>query len=100
MLTRLLKPPHGPTLVVRPLRDGDVDTVSGVFARLGEQSRRMRFNGPKPCLSAAELRSLATVDGEHHALVAYVDGDPHPVAIARLARAADGAEIAVAVADE
>ena len=100
MLTRLIKPSHGPTLVVRPLRDGDVDTVAAVFARLGEQSRRMRFNGPKPCLSAAELRQLAMVDGGHHALVAYVDGDPRPVAIARLARAADGAEIAFAVADE
>ncbi|HSX22636.1 MAG TPA: GNAT family N-acetyltransferase [Gaiellaceae bacterium] len=100
MLTRLIKPPHGPTLLVRPLRDGDVETVSAVFARLGEQSRRMRFNGPKPCLSSEELGRLATIDGGHHALVAYVDGDPQPVAIARLARSADGAEIAFAVADE
>jgi ribosomal protein S18 acetylase RimI-like enzyme len=100
MLTRLIKPPHGPSLIVRPLRDGDVDTVRSVFERLGDESRRMRFNGPKPCLSAAELRQLATVDGSHHALVGYVDGDPQPVAIARLARAADGAEIAFAVADD
>ena len=71
-----------------------------VFERLGEQSRRARFNGPKPCLTGAELRQLATVDSSHHALVAYVEGDPQPVAIARLVRNGhDSAEIAFAVAD-
>ena len=59
MHTRVLKPKHGPTLLVRPLRHGDVRTVLAVFERLGAQSRRARFNGPKPCLSAAELRELA-----------------------------------------
>jgi ribosomal protein S18 acetylase RimI-like enzyme len=101
MLTRLIKPQHGPNLLVRPLRNGDVETVRTIFGRLGDESRRMRFNGPKPCLSDAELEQLGTVDPAHHALVAYVDGDPDPVAIARLARDADGhAEIAFAVADE
>ena len=33
-----------------------------VFERLSERSRRLRFNGPKPCLRAAELRELASVD--------------------------------------
>ena len=100
MYTRVLKPKHGPTLLVRPLRHGDVRTVMGVFERLGEQSRRSRFNGPKPCLRASELRQLATVDPTRHALVAYVEGDPQPVAIARLVRAGRSAEIAFAVADE
>jgi ribosomal protein S18 acetylase RimI-like enzyme len=98
--TRVLKPRHGPTLLVRPLRHGDVRTVMGVFERLGEQSRRARFNGPKPCLSASELRQLASVDATHHALVAYIEGDPQPVAIARLVRDGHSAEIAFAVADE
>jgi ribosomal protein S18 acetylase RimI-like enzyme len=98
--TRVLKPRHGPTLLVRPLRHGDVRTVMGVFERLGEQSRRARFNGPKPCLSASELRQLASVDATHHALVAYIDGDPQPVAVARLVRDGRSAEIAFAVADE
>jgi len=71
-----------------------------VFERLGEGSRRARFDGPKPCLSAAELRQLASVDKTHHALVAYVEGDPLPVAIARLVRDGRTAEIAFAVADE
>lgn len=99
MHTRILKPRHGPTLVVRPLRRGDVRTVMAVFERLGEQSRRTRFNGPKPCLRSSELRQLAAIDANHHALVAYVEGDPQPVAIARLVRDGRNAEIAFAVAD-
>ena len=97
---RVLEPKHGPTLLVRPLRHGDVRTVMGLFRRLGEQSRRARFNGPKPCLTASELRQLASVDRTRHALVAYVEGDPEPVAIARLVRDGRSAEIAFAVADE
>lgn len=100
MNTRTLKPRHGPRLLVRPLARGDVETVQAVFARLGEASRRARFNGPKPCLSAAELEQLARVDASHHALVAYVEGDPQPAAIARLVRTGrDTAELAFAVAD-
>ena len=100
MHTRVLKPRHGPTLLVRPLERGDVATVSAVFERLGDQSRRARFNGPKPCLTRAELEQLAAVDRSHHALVAYLEGDPLPIAIARLARNDhDSAEIAFAVAD-
>ncbi len=100
MHTRVLKPRHAPTLHVRPLRRGDVRTVMSVFERLGERSRRARFNGPKPCLSARELRLLATVDATHHVLVAYVEHDPQAIAIARLVRDGDRAEIAFAVADE
>jgi ribosomal protein S18 acetylase RimI-like enzyme len=100
MHTRILKPRHGPTLVVRPLGRGDVRTVLAVFERLSERSRRARFNGSKPCLKSSELRELAAMDANHHALVAYVDGDPLPVAIARLVRDGRSAEIAFAVADE
>jgi ribosomal protein S18 acetylase RimI-like enzyme len=100
MHTRVLTPKHGPTLLVRPLRRGDVRTVMAVFGRLGEQSRRDRFNGPKPCLTRVELRQLAAIDCNHHALVAYVEGDPQPVAIARLVREGHTAEIAFAVADD
>jgi len=99
MHTRVLHPKHGPTLLVRPLRHGDVRTVVAVFERLGEASRRARFNGPKPCLSRSDLRALAAADGSHHALVAYVEGDPQPIAIARLVREGSSAEVAFAVAD-
>jgi ribosomal protein S18 acetylase RimI-like enzyme len=98
--TRVLQPKHGPRLLVRPLRHGDVRTVMHVFERLSEQSRRARFNGPKPCLSFSELRQLAAIGATRHALVAYVDGDPQLVAIARLVRDGGSAEVAFAVADE
>jgi ribosomal protein S18 acetylase RimI-like enzyme len=99
MHTRVVRPRRGPELIVRPLRRGDTATVQAVFDRLGETSRLRRFNGHKPRLGAQELRSLASVDAMHHALVAYVDGDPEPVAIARLVRSGDSAEVAFEVAD-
>lgn len=100
MHTRAIKLKHGPTILVRPLRAGDVATVRAVFEQLGNESRRARFNGPKPCLSEAELQQLAAVDCSHHALVAHLEGDPKPIAIARLARNdRSSAEIAFAVAD-
>ena len=71
-----------------------------VFERLGDASRRARFNGPKPCLRMSELRQLAAIDANHHALVAYVEADPNPIAIARLVREGSSAEIAFAVVDE
>ena len=102
MLTRLIQLPRGKgRLLVRPLRDGDSKTVFAVFERLSTESRRARFNGPKPCLSEVELSSLARMDSDHYALVGYLESDPRPVAIARIARQTDGsAEIAFAVADD
>src|SRR5262249_34641150 len=100
MHTRVLKLRHGPTLLVRPLRHGDVRTVLAVFEQLSDESRRARFNGAKPCLSRGDLRELAAIDERRHALVAYVERNPLPGAIARLVREArDSAEIAFAVAD-
>jgi len=100
MQTRAIQLRHGPLVFVTPLRDGDVATVRSVFARLGDASRRARFNGAKPCLSDAELAELATVDVRHHVLVAHVPGDPEPAAVASLVRTGGtGAEIAFAVVD-
>jgi ribosomal protein S18 acetylase RimI-like enzyme len=99
MHTRVVKPKRGPELIVRPLRCGDTATVQAVFDRLGEASRLRRFNGAKPRLGEEALRRLAAVDATHYALVAYVDGDPEPVAIARLVRSGESAEIAFEVAD-
>jgi len=89
-------------LTVRPLRNGDTDTVAALLDRLGPESRARRFNGAKPELSKAEVEQLAAVDARHQSLVAYVDGDPLPAGIAQLVRDADRstcAEIAFAVAD-
>jgi ribosomal protein S18 acetylase RimI-like enzyme len=99
MHTRVVKAKHGPELLVRPLEGGDTATVEAVFERLGEASRTARFNGHKRRLGEQELRWLATVGPNHHVLVAYVDGDPEPVAIARLVRSGASAEVAFEVAD-
>jgi protein lysine acetyltransferase len=88
---------HGVT--IRPLRNGDTETVTALFARLGERSRTRRFCGAKPRLSDAELEQLARVDCARHVLVGYLDGDALPAGIARLVRDGDTAEIAVSVAD-
>jgi len=86
-------------ITIRPLRNGDTATVSALFERLGDRSRQRRFCGAKPRISEGELAALARVDGGHHVLVAFVDGDPEPVGIARIARDRDAAEIAFEVAD-
>ncbi len=87
-------------VTIRPLQNGDTGTVAAVFGRLSDESRRRRFGGPKPLLSETELAVLARVDGEHHVLVAYVDGDRQPAGLARLARKGRTAEVAFEVADE
>lgn len=86
-------------VTIRPLRDGDVETVRALFERLSPSSRAQRFGGPKPRLSARELELLARVDAGRHALVAYVAGDPQPAALAQLVRVGEAAELAFAVAD-
>src|SRR5579859_7487946 len=77
---------------IRPLQNGDTETVAAVFARLGDASRRQRFGGPKPGLSELELAA--------HVRVAYVDGDRRPAGLARLVRQGRAAEVAFEVADE
>src|SRR5215208_2450233 len=102
MQSRIIRNRKLGLLTIRPLRDGDTDTVAALFERLGNESRARRFNGAKPRLSAAELAQLATVDSRSHALVAYVGGDPRPAGLAQLVRDAGRcthAEIAFAVAD-
>ena len=98
--SRVVELRHGVRLLVRPLRRGDVATVVAVFERLGEQSRRHRFNGVKRSLDEQELQSLAAADACHPALVAYIAGDKRPIAIARLVRTGQSAEIAIEVADD
>lgn len=89
----------GALVTVRPLRDGDTDTIAALFDRLGPESRARRFHGSKPRLTESDLRALAAVDATRHVLVAHVDGDPEPAAAARLVREGDAAEIAFEVAD-
>ena len=93
----------GKAVTVRLLDDGDTVTVAALFDRLGALSRERRFHSAKPRLTSRELDILARVDGDHHVLVAHVDGDPLPVAMARVVRDEDDrtvGEFAFEVADE
>ena len=86
-------------LTIRLLRNGYTATVAALFSRLGSRSREKRFCGAKPRLSDHELTALARVDGDHHVLVGYLDGDPQPAGMARLVRDGAAAEVAFEVAD-
>jgi GNAT superfamily N-acetyltransferase len=85
-------------ITVRPLRGGETGVVQAVFDRLGPRSRLLRFGGAKNVLLPGELELLARVDGGHHVLVAWRDGEP--VGIARLVRDGSVADVAFAVVDE
>ncbi len=92
----------GRLVLVRPLADGDTATVAALFERLGDASRSARYHGTKPRLPQRDLACLAAVGPDSHVLVAYVDGDPLPAGMARLARHADdrrAGEVAFEVAD-
>lgn len=92
----------GRVVTVRLLENGDTVTVAALFARLGPESRQRRFHAAKPRLTSRELEALARVDTRHHVLVAYVDGDAHPAAMARIVRNVHdrhGGELAFEVAD-
>ena len=85
MLVRL---GDGTRVVIRRIRPGDKRMLAKGLALLPEETRRRRFLGAKPRLSARELRYLTEIDGESHfALVAVLaDRLDHVVAVARYVR--------------
>ena len=91
-------------LHIRPLEPSDRDGVAALFKRLSPESRRRRFLGPKPELSARELTYLTVVDHRWHEALAAVDtSDGSIVAVARYAGHASrpaAADVAFAVVDE
>jgi GNAT superfamily N-acetyltransferase len=101
--TRTAAQPDPVTVVLRPMRRGEVETVETVFAGMSSHSRHLRFHGPRPRLTAAMRRELTAVDGERHvAIVAEVvnAAGRHPIGIGRLIATAPGtAEVAFAVVD-
>jgi GNAT superfamily N-acetyltransferase len=101
MLTRLS---DGTRVVIRQIRPDDKRLLEKGLALLSEETRRRRFLGAKPRLSAAELRYLTEVDGAaHFALVAVLaDQLDHVVAVARYVRLPDDpatADAAIVVGD-
>src|SRR5579859_2343599 len=82
----------------------DAPTLAEGFARLSEESRRLRFLASKPNLTQAELRYLTEVDGHNHEALGAIDPETgRGVGIARYVRDANNptrAEAAVTVADD
>ena len=88
---------------VRPLDWRDRDAFSAWFGRLSDDSRRKRFLGPKPRLSARELTYLTEVDQVNHTALVAVDDRGQLIGEARYATSKPGDEVAdfaVTVADE
>jgi RimJ/RimL family protein N-acetyltransferase len=93
----------GERLGVRALVPGDRDALAAAFAALSEESRRRRFLGPKPRLSARELTFLTELDHVAHEALVATDADGRIVGIARYGAWVDEratADVAVTVADE
>jgi GNAT superfamily N-acetyltransferase len=94
----------GAEVVISRITPQDAPMLAEAFARLSEESRRLRFLGPKPSLSRAELRYLTEVDGHRHEALSAIDPvTGRGVAIGRFVRDPDRlerAEVAITVADD
>jgi RimJ/RimL family protein N-acetyltransferase len=94
----------GSTVLIRPVRSAGTPLLADGFARLGPQSRWMRFLGTKTSLSAAELRYLTDLGHhDHEAIGALSAADGRGVGIARYVRDTNdppSAEIAVTIVDD
>jgi GNAT superfamily N-acetyltransferase len=93
----------GSRVLIRRLRPADAPEVQAAFARLSEESRRLRFLTAKPSLSDSELRYLTDVDGSRHEAICAIDpASGQGVGIGRFVRDEPGsprAEVAVTVVD-
>jgi RimJ/RimL family protein N-acetyltransferase len=95
----------GSRVVIRQVRSADAPLLADGFARLGPESRRLRFLRRKDELSAAELRYFTDVDHHHHEALGALDRTGgRGVGVARYVRDntsdLQAAEIAVTVADD
>ncbi|HVS40894.1 MAG TPA: GNAT family N-acetyltransferase [Candidatus Dormibacteraeota bacterium] len=71
-MTQRVRLRDGSEVVIRPLLPADRDAYLDTVRRVGEESRRRRFLGPKPSLSEAEIRYFVEVDHhDHEALIAF-----------------------------
>jgi RimJ/RimL family protein N-acetyltransferase len=91
----------GTPIELRPIRPDDKKGLAAGYAHLSERSRLRRFLGPKPRLTASDLRYLTEVDGVNHYAVVAMSGRLI-VGVARWVRLVDHpdeAEVAVVVGD-
>lgn len=93
----------GSEVLIGRVTPADARLLAEAFARLSEESRRLRFLGPKPHLSSSELRYLTEVDGHRHEALAAIDPQTgQGIGIGRFVRDRQRpvrAEVAITVAD-
>jgi RimJ/RimL family protein N-acetyltransferase len=94
----------GSEVVIRQVRSSDAPLLADGFARLGPESRQLRFLRRKDELTPAELRYFTDIDHhDHEALGALDQTDGRGVGVARYVRDASdphSAEIALTVVDD
>jgi GNAT superfamily N-acetyltransferase len=94
----------GSEVVIDQVHRTDAGMLAEGFARLSEETRRLRFLTAKPRLSAEEVRYFTQVDHhDHEAIGAMVPTGERGVGLARYIRDPDDpevAEIAITVADD
>jgi RimJ/RimL family protein N-acetyltransferase len=94
----------GSKVIIRQVRAADAPMLADGFARLGPESRRLRFLRRKDELSPAELCYFTDLDHhDHEALGALDHTGGHGIGVARYVRDADDpqtAEIAVTIVDD
>jgi RimJ/RimL family protein N-acetyltransferase len=94
----------GSEVIIDQVHRTDAQRLAEGFARLSNETRRLRFLTAKPRLSEEEVRYFTQVDHhDHEALGAMVPTDGRGVGLARFIRDANDpkvAEIAVTVADD
>jgi RimJ/RimL family protein N-acetyltransferase len=101
-MERILK--DGSTVVLRPIRPDDKQSLARALGMLSPASVYARFLGPKPRFTTSELRYLTEVDGHDHvAVVAERPDEPGTfVAVGRWVRLPEqpqAAEFAIVVGD-
>lgn len=101
---RLVRLRDGSEVLIRRLTPADAPLLADGFARLSEESRRLRFLTPKASLTPSELRYLTKVDGHWHEALGAIDPESgRCVAVGRFIRELGDpqrAEVAITVADE
>ncbi|HTQ41582.1 MAG TPA: GNAT family N-acetyltransferase [Polyangiaceae bacterium] len=101
-LPRAYRLADGAQVHVRHVRPSDERVLRAAFRELSARSRYQRFLGPVSELSDSHWRYLCDVDGRDHVAFIALDGESHPVGVARFVRqwiAPSSAEMAITVAD-
>ncbi len=93
----------GRVVRIRPIRATDAEALQAFDAGLCDRSRRLRYLGWMPPMSAEQAASMADLDARRRFALVAVAAGPRLVADCRLVRLEDErdrAEVAIAVADD